>query len=128
MFMAIPVAVYPALPSSPQTSDMVRVAIIGYGYWGPNLVRNFAALPDAQVTRVADLRQERLDLAKKNYPNVYTTQDIDSLFTDPEVDAVVIATPVFTHFPLAKKALEHGKHVLRTQRSLYRWLIKKACS
>jgi predicted dehydrogenase len=112
MFTVIPIAVYPALPSLPLKLVMVRVAIIGYGYWGPNLVRNFAALPDAQVTRVADLRQERLNLVKKNYPDVFTTQDIDSLFTDPEVDAVVIATPVFTHFPLAKKALEHGKHVL----------------
>ncbi|MFN9798910.1 MAG: Gfo/Idh/MocA family protein, partial [Bacteroidota bacterium] len=91
---------------------MVRVAIIGYGYWGPNLVRNFSSLPGARVVRVADLRQERRDAVSHQYPGVAVTADIDSVCSDPDTDAVVIATPVFTHYPLARKALEAGKHVL----------------
>jgi len=91
---------------------MLKCAIIGYGYWGPNLVRNFSALNDSVVTVVADLRSERLALVQKAYPNVKTTTDIESIWSDDSIDAVIIATPVFTHFPLAKKALEGGKHVL----------------
>lgn len=91
---------------------MINVAIIGFGYWGPNLVRNFSGLADATVKRVVDLREERLNVVKKMYPNVEVSSDINALWTDNSIDAVVIATPVFTHFPLAKKALESGKHVL----------------
>jgi predicted dehydrogenase len=91
---------------------MVRLAIVGYGYWGPNLVRNFAGIPDVQVVRVVDLRPERLEVVKRAYPGVEVSTDIDGLWKDHSIDAVVIATPVFTHFPLAKKALESGKHVL----------------
>jgi predicted dehydrogenase len=112
MFIQRPVTQHPALPSPAQINSMVRVAIIGYGYWGPNLVRNFSSVPDARVVKVVDLRPERLELVARTYPGVRTSTDIDSLWEDPDVDAVVIATPVFTHFPLAKKALEHGKHVL----------------
>ncbi len=91
---------------------MVNCAIIGYGYWGPNLVRNFSSITDVSVHTVADLRPERLAVVSKAYPSVNTTADIDSVFSNPDIDAVIIATPVFTHFPLAKKALEAGKHVL----------------
>jgi len=91
---------------------MVRVAIIGYGYWGPNLVRNFASLPDAQVLKVVDMRSERLELVRRSYPSVETSTDIDSLWDDQRIDAVVIATPVFSHYMLAQKALVAGKHVL----------------
>lgn len=91
---------------------MLNIAIVGYGYWGPNLVRNFAAQTDATVKRVYDLREDRLSAVRKNYPNIETSTDIQSLWNDPSIDAVVIATPVFTHFPMAKKALEGGKHVL----------------
>lgn len=91
---------------------MVNCAIIGYGYWGPNLVRNFSSIADVSVHTVADLRQERLSLVSKTYPNIHVTTDIDSVFANPAIDAVIIATPVFTHFPLAKAALETGKHVL----------------
>jgi len=90
----------------------MNVGIIGYGYWGPNLVRNFSALPNAKVKYVADFRKERLDLVSKAYPQIITTSQVDDVFKDVTVDAVIIATPVFTHFDLAKKALEHGKHVL----------------
>lgn len=88
------------------------IAVIGFGYWGPNLVRNFNALDNAKVVLVADLRQERLSVVSKNYPDVQITTNIDDVFKNTAVDAVVIATPVFTHFELAKKALESGKHVL----------------
>jgi predicted dehydrogenase len=91
---------------------MVKCAIIGYGYWGPNLVRNFSSLPNVQVHSVADLREERLAMVKKVYPNIHTTTDIDSVINNAEIDAVIVATPVFTHYPLAKKALEAGKNVL----------------
>ncbi len=91
---------------------MVRVAIIGYGYWGPNLVRNFSALGNAEVLKVVDLRPERLDAVRRIYPGMQTSTDINGLWSDSEIDAVVIATPVFTHFDLARKALNAGKHVL----------------
>lgn len=91
---------------------MVNVAIIGYGYWGPNLVRNFSSIGVAKVKKVVDLRDERLAVVAKAYPGVEVSKDIDALWTDSSIDAVVIATPVFTHFDLAKKALQHGKHVL----------------
>jgi predicted dehydrogenase len=90
----------------------VNCAIIGYGYWGPNLVRNFAATPDCKVHTVADLSQDRLNAALKAYPNLLTTTDINAVINDTSIDCVVIATPVFTHFELAKKALLAGKHVL----------------
>ncbi len=91
---------------------MIKCAIIGYGYWGPNLVRNFAATPNTLVHTVADLRPERLALVSKAYPSIQVTSDIDSLWSNPEIDAVIIATPVFTHFELARQALKAGKHVL----------------
>ncbi|MFN0030585.1 MAG: Gfo/Idh/MocA family protein [Flavobacteriales bacterium] len=91
---------------------MVNCAIIGYGYWGPNLVRNFSAIPDTAVHTVADLRAERLQVVNKAYPLIKTTTNIDDVFADAAIDAVIIATPVFTHHPLAMKALLAGKHVL----------------
>lgn len=91
---------------------MINIAIIGYGYWGPNLVRNFAGANDCNVHTVVDFRSERLEVVKRNHPNVNTSNNTDDVFNNKEIDAVVIATPVFTHFELAKKALEKGKHVL----------------
>jgi predicted dehydrogenase len=91
---------------------MVNVAIIGYGYWGPNLVRNFLSSDSSRVTMVADARQERLDLVTRSYPSIKTTQQPADVFKSSEVDAVVIATPVFSHFDLAQQALKAGKHVL----------------
>jgi predicted dehydrogenase len=91
---------------------MIQVGIIGYGYWGPNLVRNFAATPDCSVHTVVDFRKERLDTARRNHPGSNVSNNAADLFSNKEIDAVVIATPVFTHFELAKKALENGKHVL----------------
>ena len=77
---------------------MINCAIIGYGYWGPNLVRNFGATPNTAVHTVADLRPERLAIVSRTYPNIRVTSDIDSIWTNGEIDAVIIATPVFTHF------------------------------
>lgn len=91
---------------------MIKVGIIGYGYWGPNLVRNFSSIPFCKVKTVADLRSERLKLLKQNYPTVGATRKIDDIFSDKEIDAVIIATPVSSHFELGKKALLSGKHVL----------------
>jgi predicted dehydrogenase len=91
---------------------MIRVGVIGYGYWGPNLVRNFAERPDAQVVAVADRRPERLALVQRRYPGIRVTADPADLIADPAVDAVVIATPVALHFELAIAALRAGKHVL----------------
>ena len=91
---------------------MIRIGVIGYGYWGPNLVRNFMAAPGSAVTRVCDLRKERLSTLGKIYAGLKTCSDSSDLINDPQIDAVVIATPVSTHFELAMSALKAGKHVL----------------
>ena len=91
---------------------MIKVGVIGYGYWGPNLVRNFMAAPGSAVTVVCDLRQERLANLGKSYPGLKTCTDASELINDPQIDAVVIATPVSSHYDLALTALQSGKHVL----------------
>src|ERR1041385_3792779 len=91
---------------------MIRVGVIGYGYWRPDLVRNFMAAPGSAVTRVCDLRQERLSSLGKLYPAMKTCSDSNALINDSQIDAVVIATPVSSHFDLAMSALQAGKHVL----------------
>ncbi|MBP6183622.1 MAG: Gfo/Idh/MocA family oxidoreductase [Saprospiraceae bacterium] len=91
---------------------MIKVAIIGFGYWGPNLVRNFNLTPDCSVTWVLDLDKSRLEKVQNLYPQIKTTTDYTDILTDLAVDAVIIATPVHTHFQLAKQAFAAGKHVL----------------
>jgi predicted dehydrogenase len=91
---------------------MIRVGVIGYGYWGPNLVRNFMAAPGSLVARVCDLREERLAPLQKLYPGIKTCGNSTDLINDPQIDAVVIATPVSSHFDLALAVLKAGKHVL----------------
>ena len=91
---------------------MIKLGIIGYGYWGPNLVRNFSGNKNFMVSKVADARQERLILLQKTYPSVQITTNPDNIIKDPTIDAIAIATPVFTHFKFAKAALDNGKHVL----------------
>jgi predicted dehydrogenase len=91
---------------------MIKLGIIGFGYWGPNLVRNFSGNKNFQVVKVADNRQERLDIIKRQYPNIIPVLDSEDILNDPSIDAVAIATPVFAHFKLAKQALQKGKHVL----------------
>ena len=91
---------------------MIKVGVIGYGYWGPNLVRNFMEAPGSTVVAVCDLRGERLVQLKIRYPTIHTSSDCHSLFKNPDLDAIVIATPVSSHFDLAMAALKAGKHVL----------------
>jgi predicted dehydrogenase len=91
---------------------MINVGVIGYGYWGPNLVRNFIANPETRLTMVADRDEARLGRVASLYPAVRLSVSSEELIADPEVDAVVIATPVDSHFPLALAALRAGKHVL----------------
>lgn len=90
---------------------MVNIGVIGYGYWGPNLVRNFMECSGAKVAAVSDGSQERLALAGRRAPGVKLFASGTDLIRDPEIDAVVIATPVPTHFELAAEALRSGKHV-----------------
>ncbi len=90
---------------------MLRIGVIGYGYWGPNIVRNFSTADRSQVVMVCDMNQQSLKKVKKVYPQVRVTTDSRELIKDPEVDAVAIATPVFTHHELAKMALQEGKSV-----------------
>ncbi|MEP6694484.1 MAG: Gfo/Idh/MocA family oxidoreductase, partial [Chloroflexota bacterium] len=89
----------------------LRVAVIGAGYWGPNLVRNLNEAPGADPVAVADLSDARLETIHKRFPAVRTTKDHRELFADPSIDAVCIATPVGTHRRLAEEAFEAGKHV-----------------
>ena len=90
---------------------MVNIGIVGYGYWGPNLVRNFAETPGATVAAVADLDPAKLAVVKRRYPAIRTTTDCAELLGDPEIGAIAIATPVTSHFELALAALRAGKHV-----------------
>ncbi len=91
---------------------MIKVGVIGYGYWGPNLVRNFMEAPGSTVVAVCDLRPERLAPLASRYPSIRTLGDCQELFDDPAIDAIAIATPVSSHFELAMTALAAGKHVL----------------
>lgn len=90
----------------------INIGVIGYGYWGPNLVRTFADLPGAKVVAVSDFKIERLAKVQSRYPAVKVTTDSQDLFADPNIDAIAIATPVSTHYDLALAALQAGKHVL----------------
>ena len=88
-----------------------RVAVVGLGYWGPNLVRNLHEISSGEAVAVCDLREDQLDTIKRRYPALRTTTRFNDLLDDPEIDAVAIATPVSTHAELASAALEAGKHV-----------------
>lgn len=91
---------------------MIKIGIIGYGYWGPNLVRNFLGVESCTVKKVADQRSERIDVLARNYPSVQGVAKDTDIIHDPDIDAVVVATPVFTHYDIALRALKEGKHVL----------------
>lgn len=90
---------------------MLNIGVIGYGYWGPNIVRNFNGIDSAQVSSVCDLNEGALGKVRKLYPAINTTCIADDILTSRNIDAVAIITPVFTHYELAKKALREGKHV-----------------
>src|SRR5262245_63394736 len=89
----------------------IRVAIIGYGYWGPNLLRNFSSCPETEVVAVCEASQTRRTAVSRAYPGLATVASVDELL-ELQLDAVAIATPVSTHFPLALRCLEAGKDVL----------------
>jgi predicted dehydrogenase len=90
---------------------MIRLGVAGYGYWGPNIVRNFSSVDEAQVIAVSDVDRNALTRVKKAYPNMRVTSSYDELISSPDIDAVAVVTPVFTHYDLAKKALTEGKHL-----------------
>jgi predicted dehydrogenase len=92
-------------------SSQVRVGVIGYGYWGPNVVRNFYNSPGATVAAVCDLRPKSLDRVRALYPSMSVTTDPADILNAPDIDLVAIVTPISEHFPLAKRALENGKHI-----------------
>lgn len=91
---------------------MIGIGVVGYGYWGPQLARNFAALPDVRLVAVCDSAEEPLALARAHYPGVRCVTTLAELLADTRIDAVAIATPVSSHFALAYACLAAGKHVL----------------
>lgn len=91
---------------------MIGIGIVGYGYWGPNLARNFQGNPESRVVAIADLNPERLEVAKAGFPHVTAYKDYMALVSDKSVDAVVVSTPVSSHFEIAMAAMKAGKHVL----------------
>jgi predicted dehydrogenase len=91
---------------------MIHIGVIGCGYWGPNLVRNFNDIDGSTVVAVCDLDVDRLREIQRKYPATQITMDFHDLLDDPTIDAVCIATPVSTHYLLGKEALLHNKHVL----------------
>jgi predicted dehydrogenase len=90
---------------------MIRAAVIGYGYWGPNIVRNFKSCGEIDLACVCDMSPKQLELVKKAYPDVPTTASVAEVLADTSIDAVAIITPVASHFELGMMALEAGKHV-----------------
>lgn len=90
---------------------MLRAAIIGYGYWGPNILRNFHNNPNIKISKACDISEKRLKIIKEKYPAIETTKKSEDIFSDKNIDLVAIITPVFTHYELTKKALLNQKHV-----------------
>jgi predicted dehydrogenase len=91
---------------------MINLAVVGYGYWGPNIVRNVMERPELSLWGLCEMNAERAAKFSARYPGVHTTASFDEVLADPSVDAVSIATPPSTHYALVKQALEAGKHVL----------------
>jgi len=90
---------------------MIRVGVIGYGYWGPNIVRNLQGLDSTRAEMVCDKSPKALARVRKAYPNIRAVSDPAEILRSPDIDAVAVITPVWTHYELAKTALENGKHV-----------------
>jgi predicted dehydrogenase len=90
---------------------MIRVAIIGYGYWGPRIARNFQGMSDCELSVICDSSAGSLRRAKQDHPAVSVTSDTNAVLCSPHIDAIAVITPVWTHFELAKAALQNGKHV-----------------
>jgi predicted dehydrogenase len=90
---------------------MIRIGVIGYGYWGPKVVRNISETEGATVTAVSDLNSGALKRVQRSYPHIRTFSDFREIVRSPEIDAVAVITPVATHYEIAKTAMENGKHV-----------------
>lgn len=101
----------PAREGDRRDAGTVRIGVIGYGYWGPNIVRNFQGLENAELVVVCDRSSAALKRAARACPGLHLTTDFSDVLKSPDVDAVAIVTPVWTHYELAKAALENGKHV-----------------
>lgn len=104
--------VSPVILRAPHRSEsVIKIGVIGYGYWGPQIVRNFHNLESSRVVAVCDKDPASQRRVHQTYPNLYVTADVNELLTSTEIDAVAVVTPVWTHFELAKRALLNGKHV-----------------
>jgi predicted dehydrogenase len=90
----------------------ITVAVVGAGYWGPNIVRNFLKIPNVQIKYLCDIDRKKLTTFSSQYPNIIPTEDFQEILNDKKVDVVTIATPVSTHYDLAKRTLESNKHVI----------------
>src|SRR6202051_4594988 len=91
--------------------NIVNFGVIGYGYWGPNVVRNLTSLEESQVIAIAEMSPNARKRAQKAYPGINVTSDASDVISSPKIDAVAVVTPVWTHYELAKAALQNGKHV-----------------
>ena len=90
----------------------IRAAVVGYGYWGPNIVRNLLDRPEFEFAALCDRNEGRCEAFRRRHPGLRTEHDFEAVLADPEIDAVSIATPPRTHYPLVEAALRAGKHVL----------------
>ena len=100
-----------ASKTSAAGGSVIKIGVVGYGYWGPNLVRNMFEVPDTSVVAVSDMRWDRLRQVSSRYPSLFVSTDYRNLIDDPDIDAIAIATPVHAHYELALEALQAGKHV-----------------
>src|SRR5580704_7568366 len=100
-------------PSTPVHGNdgVVRIGVIGFGYWGPNIVRNFHGQERSRVVAVCDKSPKSQKRVKQTYPDMLVTDDANELLTATDIDVIAVVTPVWTHYELAKAALENGKHV-----------------
>jgi len=101
----------PFMNTQAKGAQMIRTGVIGYGYWGPNIVRNFHTQECSEVPLVCDQNPKAQERLKKAHPSVAFTTDPMEVIQSPNIDAVAVVTPVWTHYELAKAALENGKHV-----------------
>jgi predicted dehydrogenase len=102
------------LPNQPfvvRQSDVVRIGVVGYGYWGPNIVRNFLRQESARVVSVCDKSVSSLERLRRDHPAIPATTNYRAMLADDAIDAIAVVTPVWTHFEIAKAALENGKHI-----------------
>lgn len=101
---------------------MIRIGLVGYGYWGPNVVRNFFSIPGVTIKTICDIRPSVLTPLTQLYPSLKLTSSVEDITHDPEIDAVVIVTPISTHYSLARLALSHGKHVFIEKPMTSTWI------